>query len=47
MAQLQPVKPGVYKWDDLKVNANEGRESRQIMERVSPHLEYFGIHATI
>ena len=46
MAQLQPVKPGVYKWDDLKVNTGEGRESRQVMEGVSPHLEYLEIHAT-
>lgn len=46
MAQLQPVHPGVYKWDDLEVKASEGRESRQIMEGVSPHLEYLEIHAT-
>src|SRR5690606_14507919 len=46
MAQLQPVNPGVYKWSDLKVNTREGRESRQIMEGVSPHLEYLEIHAT-
>lgn len=46
MAQLQPVNPGVYKWSDLQVNASEGRESRQIMEGVSPHFEYLEIHAT-
>jgi mannose-6-phosphate isomerase-like protein (cupin superfamily) len=46
MAQLQSVNSGVYKWADLPVKAGEDRESRKILEGVSPHLEYLEIHAT-
>jgi mannose-6-phosphate isomerase-like protein (cupin superfamily) len=46
VAQLQPVNPGVYKWADLPVKAGEGRESRKILEGVSPHFEYLEIRAT-
>ncbi|UZR97110.1 cupin domain-containing protein [Chondrinema litorale] len=46
MAQLEPVKSGVYKWADHAVKAGELRESRSILEGVSPHLEYLEIHAT-
>ncbi|MBX2843796.1 MAG: cupin domain-containing protein [Flammeovirgaceae bacterium] len=45
-AQLQPVKSGVYKWADHPVKAGELRESRKILEGVSPHFEYLEIHAT-
>jgi (S)-ureidoglycine aminohydrolase len=46
MAQLKPVNPGVYKWANLPVKAGEDRESRKILEGVSPHLDYLEIHAT-
>jgi (S)-ureidoglycine aminohydrolase len=46
MAQLQAVNSGVYKWADLPVKTGEDRESRKILEGVSPHLEYLEIHAT-
>jgi (S)-ureidoglycine aminohydrolase len=46
MAQLQAVNSGVYKWADLPVKAGEDRESRRILEGVSPDLEYLEIHAT-
>jgi (S)-ureidoglycine aminohydrolase len=46
MAQLEPVRPGVYKWADLPVKATDDRESRKILEGVSTHLEYLEIHAT-
>ena len=45
-AQLKPVKSGVYKWADHPVKAGELRESRKILEGVSPHFEYLEIHAT-
>ncbi|HEY3403755.1 MAG TPA: cupin domain-containing protein [Ohtaekwangia sp.] len=46
MAQLQPVKSGVYSWAKLPVKAGEDRESRQLMEGTSTHLDYLEIHAT-
>ncbi|MCB0566416.1 MAG: cupin domain-containing protein [Phaeodactylibacter sp.] len=46
MPQLEPVKSGVYKWADHPVKAGELRESREILEGVSPHFEYLKIHAT-
>lgn len=45
-AQLQPVKNGVYVWNDLQVNKTNDRESRFIFEGVSTHFEYLEIHAT-
>ncbi|MEN3323155.1 cupin domain-containing protein [Mariniflexile soesokkakense] len=45
-AQLEPVKDGVYNWSELPVNKSEDRESRHILEGVSPHFEYLEIHAT-
>lgn len=46
MAQLQPVPSGVYTWAQLPVKLNGDRESRQLLEGTSDHLEYFEIHAT-
>lgn len=46
LAQLPPVQPGVYKWNELPVKAEEGRETRKILEGTSPHFEYLEIHAT-
>jgi len=46
MAQLKAVNSGVYNWIDLPVEAGEDRESRKILEGVSPHFEYLEIHAT-
>lgn len=45
-AQLKPVKEGVYKWSELPVDKSEGRESRKLLEGISPHFEYLEIHAT-
>lgn len=45
-AQLQPVKDGVYIWNELDVNIGEDRQSRTVFNGVSTHLEYFKIHAT-
>jgi quercetin dioxygenase-like cupin family protein len=45
-AQSEPVKGGVYKWNELPVVKTEDRESRKILEGVSPHFEYLEIHAT-
>ena len=46
MAQLKPVNNGVYSWEDHSVKVGESRESRKILEGVSPHFEYLKIHAT-
>ncbi len=46
LAQLAPVKSGVYRWSDHPAKAGESRESRRILEGSSPHLEYLEIHAT-
>ncbi|MEN3323156.1 cupin domain-containing protein [Mariniflexile soesokkakense] len=45
-AQLEPVKGGVYHWNELPVSISEDRASRKILEGVSPHFEYLKIHAT-
>lgn len=45
-AQLQPIKSGVFKWDDLEVKTNGDRKSRGILKGNSTHLDYFSIHAT-
>lgn len=46
VAQFQPIKSGVYHWNDLPVRVGTNRETRRIMEGTSPHLEYLEIHAT-
>lgn len=46
MAQLKPVNSGVYKWADHPVQIGEDRESRNILEGTSTHLDYLEIHAT-
>jgi pectinesterase len=43
---LEPVKSGVYKWNEHPVKMGELRESRKILEGTSPHFEYLEIHAT-
>jgi (S)-ureidoglycine aminohydrolase len=43
---LVPVESGVYKWKDHPVKQGDMRESRKILEGVSPHFKYFRIHAT-
>ncbi len=45
-AQLQPIKSGVFHWNDFEVKTNGDRESRPILEGVSTHLDYLSIHAT-
>lgn len=46
MAQLKNVNEGAYKWEDHPVKQGDLRESRKILEGVSPHFEYLKIHAT-
>ena len=46
MAQMKNVNEGVYKWEDHPVKLGDLRESRKIIEGVSPHFEYLKIHAT-
>lgn len=46
MAQLNNVHEGVYKWETHPVKLGDLRESRQILEGVTPNLEYLEIHAT-
>jgi len=46
MAQLKNVNEGVYKWGDHPVKHGDLRESRKILEGVSPHFEYLEMHAT-
>lgn len=46
LAQLPPVKSGVYRWVEHPVKLSEDRESRKILEGTSPHFEYLEIHAT-
>lgn len=45
-AQLQSITPGVYRWVNFPVKHGEGRETRHVLEGVSPHFEYLEIHAT-
>lgn len=45
-AQLQPIKSGVFRWDDFEVKTSEGRISRPILEGVSTHFDYLEMHAT-
>ena len=45
-AQLQPIKSGVFKWDEFKVVPNGDRVGRPILEGVSTHLDYLEMHAT-
>ena len=40
------VLEGLYKWSELKVSTSLDRESRKLLEGVSPHFEYLEIHAT-
>jgi quercetin dioxygenase-like cupin family protein len=40
------IESAVYSWKDLKVNKQETRTSRPILEGSTTHLEYFEIHAT-
>jgi quercetin dioxygenase-like cupin family protein len=40
------VPSAVYSWDNLEVKKQETRESRQILEGITTHLEYFEMHAT-
>ena len=46
LAELKPVKSGVYRWADHTVTTSEDRESRKILEGTSAHLDYLEIHAT-
>lgn len=45
-AQLQPIKSGVFHWNDLEVKTNGDRQSRPILQGVSTHLDYLSMHAT-
>lgn len=46
IAQLKPIKSGVFRWDDLEVKTSDDRQSRAILEGVSTHLDYLEMHAT-
>lgn len=45
-AQLQPVKPGVYRWADRPLKVSGDRESGIFLEGTSPFFDYLKIHAT-
>ena len=45
-AQMKPVKSGIYRWNEHEVEAGSDRETRRILEGVSPHFDYLEIHAT-
>lgn len=46
LAQLQPVKPGVYSWAGRQVKVNGDRESGVFLEGTAPALDFLRIHAT-
>ncbi|PZX52472.1 Cupin domain-containing protein [Algoriphagus ratkowskyi] len=45
-AQLQPIKSGVFHWNDFEAKTNGDRQSRAILQGVSTHLDYLSMHAT-
>lgn len=45
-AQLQPLKSGVYRWDELAVKKSAEREARKIMEVTTNEFSFFEVHAT-
>jgi quercetin dioxygenase-like cupin family protein len=45
-AQSDEIASGVYTWSSLPVKLTKERESRKIMEGVSPHFDYLEMHAT-
>ncbi|WP_170863109.1 cupin domain-containing protein [Pseudozobellia thermophila] len=45
-AQLDPIREGIYKWNDFPVKKSELKEGRSILEGTSPHFEYIEMHAT-
>ncbi|MGH2553898.1 MAG: cupin domain-containing protein [Chitinophagaceae bacterium] len=45
-AQLQPVKSGVYHWDEFPVKKEKDRESRKIVEGSTAEFSWFEIHTT-
>lgn len=46
VAQLQPVKSGVFHWNELPVKKDNQREGRKLAEGTTPEFEYFEMHAT-
>lgn len=44
--QLQPVKSGVFHWNELAVKKDGDREGRKFLEGTTNEFEYFEIHAT-
>lgn len=46
IAQSQPVRSGIYRWNDLDVKAGPEGESRKLLEGSTPEFGYFEIHAT-
>ncbi|WPR77201.1 cupin domain-containing protein [Algoriphagus sp. NG3] len=46
IAQLNPIKSGLYRWSDHKVISNGDRTGRPVFEGTSPHFEYLEMHAT-
>ncbi|WP_092895192.1 cupin domain-containing protein [Algoriphagus aquimarinus] len=45
-AQLQPIKSGVFHWNDFEVKSNGDRQGRAILEGISTHFDYLEMHAT-
>lgn len=45
-AQMEPIKEGLYFWDEFPVKKSDLKEGRAILEGTSPHLEYIEMHAT-
>lgn len=43
---FEKVESAVYSWDKFEVKKQETRETRNILEGSTTHLEYFEIHAT-
>ena len=46
IAQLEEVKTGIYKWDDLPKKESAERIGYKVLEGFSTHLSYLEIHAT-
>lgn len=45
-AQKDSIKAGVYAWNSFKVEKQETRERRQILEGIGTDLQYIEMHAT-
>lgn len=46
IAQLNPVRSGVFHWNELPVKKEKDRESRKLLEGTTNEFSWFEIHAT-